>query len=109
MWYIRTAARLWANPDRSKVPEQYQFYAGITDYLVSLTWDQVCEVSLIGSPRTVADKLRFLHEDCGVNYLLLFYHFGRMDHDKVMRSIELFAREVIPQFATPAARRAASR
>jgi alkanesulfonate monooxygenase SsuD/methylene tetrahydromethanopterin reductase-like flavin-dependent oxidoreductase (luciferase family) len=99
MWYVRAAAHLWASPDRSKVPEQYRFYAGISDYLNALTWDQVRDVSLIGSPDTVARKLRYLHEECGVDYLLLFYHFGAMDHRKVMRSIELFAREVVPRFA----------
>jgi alkanesulfonate monooxygenase SsuD/methylene tetrahydromethanopterin reductase-like flavin-dependent oxidoreductase (luciferase family) len=99
MWYVRAAAHLWANPDRSKIPEQYQFYAGISDYLNALSWDEVRDVSLIGSPDTVAKKLRYLHEECGVDYLLLFYHFGYMDHRKVMRSIELFAREVAPRFA----------
>lgn len=98
MWYIRTAAKLWANPDRSRIPEQYQFYAGITDYLNSMTWDQVCEYSLIGSPQTVAEKLRYLNNECGLEYLLLFYHFGHMPHAKVMRSIELFAHEVMPEF-----------
>ncbi len=102
MWYIHAAAKLWANPDRTKIPEQYQFYAGITDYLNALTWEQVCEVSLIGSPATVTEKLRYLHDQCGVDYLLLFYHFGRLEHAKVLRSLELFAREVMPHFAASA-------
>ena len=35
----------------------------------------------------------------GVDYLLLFYHFGRLEHAKVLRSLELFAHEVMPAFA----------
>ena len=107
IWYVRAAARYWASPDKSKIPEQYQFYAGITDYLNSISWDQIFELSLMGSPQTVAKKLRFLHEECGLNYLLLFYHFGYMDHAKVMKSIELFAKKVIPEFRTSEQQRVA--
>ena len=34
-------------------------------------------------------------------------HFGGLDHAKVRRSMELFAREVMPHFRTDAPRRAA--
>ena len=54
--------------------------------------------TLMGSPATVLAKLR-PYEELGVDMISVWQEFG-MPHEEVMRSMELFAREVMPAFRT---------
>ena len=61
-------------------------------------YDELCETTLLhGSPTTVAARLRALQEQTGVTSLLLHYppYYG---HERAMRSIRLFAEQVMPEF-----------
>jgi alkanesulfonate monooxygenase SsuD/methylene tetrahydromethanopterin reductase-like flavin-dependent oxidoreductase (luciferase family) len=53
-------------------------------------------IVLVGNPDTMIDKIRYLHERCGIGHLLMMTHAGSMESSKVRRSLELFAREVYP-------------
>ena len=50
----------------------------------------------IGSPETCFKVLQYL-ADAGVDEALLFMQMYTTPHDKIMRSIELIAREVMPR------------
>jgi hypothetical protein len=63
---------------------------------------------LVGSPRTVRDRLTEIQKDLGIGVFVGGGRIGDMPHDKALHSAELFAREVIPHFRPPA-RRAAAR
>ena len=39
-----------------------------------------------------------LRDEHGIGYFGASMSFGRMEHAKVMRSMELFAKEVMPKF-----------
>ena len=52
--------------------------------------------NFVGSPQDVIDKILFQHEIFRHDRFLLQITVGAMPHDKVMRSIELFATEVAP-------------
>jgi alkanesulfonate monooxygenase SsuD/methylene tetrahydromethanopterin reductase-like flavin-dependent oxidoreductase (luciferase family) len=54
---------------------------------------------IAGSPATVRDYISRLQQETGVNTVLCQIVFGDMRFDDAARSIELFGREVIPQFA----------
>ena len=56
------------------------------------------ETFVVGSPQTVADKIARTVEDCGINYFNGLFTFGDFTHQEVMRSVELFAGEVMPAF-----------
>jgi probable LLM family oxidoreductase len=64
--------------------------------------------NFVGSPRDVIDKILFQHDIFQHDRFLLQITVGAMPHDKVMRSIELFATEVAPAVREEVARRAAS-
>jgi alkanesulfonate monooxygenase SsuD/methylene tetrahydromethanopterin reductase-like flavin-dependent oxidoreductase (luciferase family) len=68
-----------------------------------LDYDELVETTLLhGSPETVTERLRALEEQTGLASLLLHYppYYG---HEKALRSIELFAEQVMPAFrAAPA-------
>jgi len=51
---------------------------------------------IVGSPETVAKKVNQMIEETGINYFLGVFSYGNMAKDKAIRSMDLFAREVIP-------------
>ena len=52
--------------------------------------------AFFGTPDDVTDKIRAL-QAAGVEYFGCNFAFGNMPHEKVMRSMELFAKEVMPK------------
>lgn len=59
--------------------------------------DAVREGTMVaGSPATVRDKLEQQRHELGINYLLSYMMFGSMPLPAALRSLELFASEVMP-------------
>lgn len=58
----------------------------------------------IGDPKQLVANFRAL-EDAGVDQLILLQQSGRYRHEDICRSMELFAREVLPQFKEREAKR----
>ena len=54
--------------------------------------------AIIGTPDQCVAKIKQLQE-AGVNYFGCNFAFGGVDHGKVMSSMELFAKEVMPELA----------
>ena len=52
---------------------------------------------LRGTPEVVAERLKQV-QDAGINHVFGNFGFAGLPHHKVMRSIELFATEVMPHF-----------
>jgi alkanesulfonate monooxygenase SsuD/methylene tetrahydromethanopterin reductase-like flavin-dependent oxidoreductase (luciferase family) len=52
--------------------------------------------AVAGSPRTVIEFMRRQVEASGINYIVAQLMFGDLPHETTRRSIELYAREVIP-------------
>ena len=64
--------------------------------------------NFVGSPQQVIDKILFQHEIFRHDRFLLQFTVGALPHEKVMRSIELFATEVAPEVRGELARRASA-
>jgi alkanesulfonate monooxygenase SsuD/methylene tetrahydromethanopterin reductase-like flavin-dependent oxidoreductase (luciferase family) len=58
--------------------------------------DQVYEKALIGTPESCLARLRQLRDQHRVGYFGGNFGFGNLAHERVLRSMELFAREVMP-------------
>lgn len=54
---------------------------------------------IVGSPATVSAEIARQIDAIGVNYLIGSFYFGTMAHDDALRSIALFADQVMPAFA----------
>jgi alkanesulfonate monooxygenase SsuD/methylene tetrahydromethanopterin reductase-like flavin-dependent oxidoreductase (luciferase family) len=52
--------------------------------------------AVVGSPATVASRLRELHDELGFGQLIGLFALGDITHDRTERSMQLFAAEVIP-------------
>ncbi len=68
---------------RTKFPPTYEFLAA--------------NRAFIGSPDQCADQIQALY-DAGVRYFGCNFAFGGLPHEKQVKSMELFAREVMPRF-----------
>ncbi|MFN8525440.1 MAG: LLM class flavin-dependent oxidoreductase [Chloroflexota bacterium] len=57
------------------------------------------ETVLSGSPTTVRAQMARMLEESGCNYVLCVFAWGDLSHEDAMRSLRLFAGEVMPAFA----------
>jgi len=73
----------------------------MAERLGKINWDDLVRETLaFGSPDTVAAKIAEMRA-IGVGQILCWMSFGGLGQDKVRRSMELFAREVMPRFRGP--------
>ncbi len=54
---------------------------------------------VIGKPDTVIRQIQQIQEAVGISHFNCSFWFGDMDQRRVLKSMELFAREVMPAFA----------
>jgi luciferase family oxidoreductase group 1 len=54
---------------------------------------------VIGTPETVIRQITRLRELVGITHFNCSFWFGDLEHPRVLKSMELFAREVMPAFA----------
>jgi alkanesulfonate monooxygenase SsuD/methylene tetrahydromethanopterin reductase-like flavin-dependent oxidoreductase (luciferase family) len=69
--------------------------------LLRMSYDEVLEeLAVYGTPDVVADRLRELRETLGYSTLSVWMNSGgRVPHERVMRSMRLFADRVIPRLS----------
>ena len=99
LWY-QESFRKFVVPDRIEDahPSLQPGFRAMADKLSRVTWeDLVRETLAFGSPDTVARHIAYMRE-LGVGQVLCWMNFGGLPQDKIRRSMELFAREVMPRF-----------
>jgi alkanesulfonate monooxygenase SsuD/methylene tetrahydromethanopterin reductase-like flavin-dependent oxidoreductase (luciferase family) len=89
-------------PDLSLLPDSYAFHREAFRALDEPpeSFVDVIDAGLIlcGSPETVREQLERQVSLIEARQLGLWFAFGSLPHGKVMRSLELFSREVMPAF-----------
>jgi alkanesulfonate monooxygenase SsuD/methylene tetrahydromethanopterin reductase-like flavin-dependent oxidoreductase (luciferase family) len=60
--------------------------------------EQRQELMLFGNPDSVARKIKWMRDELGVRYVMCWMNMGGLEHEKVLRSMQLFATEVMPRF-----------
>jgi alkanesulfonate monooxygenase SsuD/methylene tetrahydromethanopterin reductase-like flavin-dependent oxidoreductase (luciferase family) len=96
-----------ASPVRGLPPREelnakgYGFYAsGALESLTRLSYEDVRkqEIGFIGTPPQVIEQIRRLREQAPIAELAIVTNFGGLEHWKVIKTQELFARHVLPAF-----------
>src|SRR5262249_41840513 len=66
------------------------------------TWEDLMDGHFIlaGSPATVREQLIYILKKLGTGIMLCLFQIGSMPHDLALKSINLFATEVMPQVRT---------
>ncbi len=101
MWY-QDSLRRFQIPDNieEQHPSLQPGFRAAVERFAKVTWEGlVAETVAFGSPDTVIRKLETMR-DMGVGQVLCWMNFGGLAQDKIRRSMELFAREVMPHFRT---------
>lgn len=73
----------------------WEAFEKIRDQMPAMGGDN--PTSAIGTPEQVREHMRVL-EDAGVDQVLLLHQGGKLRHDWNCESLELFAREIMPEF-----------
>jgi alkanesulfonate monooxygenase SsuD/methylene tetrahydromethanopterin reductase-like flavin-dependent oxidoreductase (luciferase family) len=90
----------WRSTFRNGGSEVYQQLDGFRRTRTTLppSFEQIVERrAFFGTPDQVAAKIRAVQEE-GIEYFGATFAIGNMEHKKAMRSMELFAKEVMPRF-----------
>jgi len=87
-WY-RSITKLWHDHDDHSVDGLF-------------TWETATQhqTMIFGSPARVREQMGQLIEESGCNYVICSFAWGSLPHQQTLRSLRLFAREVMPGFQT---------
>ena len=102
LWY-QDSFRRFVIPERIEDthPSLQPGFRAMAERLASISWEGlVRETVAFGSPDTVARHIETMR-GLGVGQVLCWMNFGGLPPEKVRRSMELFAREVMPRFRRP--------
>ncbi len=70
---------------------------GSLEMITSLA-DHLEERAIIGTPRDCRRRLAEVREEWGIEHIAFYFHAGARDIARARRGLELFAREVMPEF-----------
>ncbi len=99
MWY-QDSLRRFQVPERIEDthPSLQPGFRAAAERFAKVSWEGlVAETLAFGSPDTVARHIETMRE-MGVGQILCWMNFGGLPQDKIRRSMELFAKEVMPRF-----------
>jgi alkanesulfonate monooxygenase SsuD/methylene tetrahydromethanopterin reductase-like flavin-dependent oxidoreductase (luciferase family) len=99
MWY-QDSFRRFVIPDRIEDahPTLQPGFRAMAEKLGKVTWDALrAETVAFGAPDTVARHIEAMGA-LGIGQVLCWMNFGGLPQARIRRSMELFAREVMPRF-----------
>ena len=99
MWY-HDSLRRFQVPERIEDahPSLQPGFRAAAERFAKVTWEGlVAETVAFGSPDTVAKHIENMR-DMGIGQVLCWMNFGGLPQDRIRRSMELFARDVMPRF-----------
>jgi alkanesulfonate monooxygenase SsuD/methylene tetrahydromethanopterin reductase-like flavin-dependent oxidoreductase (luciferase family) len=72
-------------------------FRSVLERLTSIP-DHVEERAIVGTPRDCRRRLAEVREEFGIEHMALYLHAGARDITRARQGLELFAREVMPEF-----------
>jgi alkanesulfonate monooxygenase SsuD/methylene tetrahydromethanopterin reductase-like flavin-dependent oxidoreductase (luciferase family) len=60
--------------------------------------DNLEERAIVGTPQDCRRRLAELRDEFGIEHIALYFHAGARDMSRARRQMELFAKEVMPEF-----------
>jgi alkanesulfonate monooxygenase SsuD/methylene tetrahydromethanopterin reductase-like flavin-dependent oxidoreductase (luciferase family) len=93
---FRASARAWTGRQSG----QYKAYSGLEQMLEEITYERVLAETraIIGDPGDAARQIQYVRDTFGEVHASFQINFGVMEEPRARRSIELFARDVMPRF-----------
>ena len=98
MWFYNS---LLGHTVRSGVekqdPQQFKHQREQMRQRADMSYEEIVERELIGDPEYVARRIQEF-QDVGVKYFILWTTFGGLEKAKALRTLEMFAKHVMPHF-----------
>lgn len=100
LWYYRTIAKYIAPPAGQAPVEGYEVYAKTRDLAATISWEQLLEAGAVicGDRDHCIERIGQLRDLYGITELLCWTRLGGLDSRKVMKSMSLMEKHVIPYF-----------
>jgi len=100
LWYYRTIAKYVAPPAGQEPIKTYEMYAATRDLAASITWDQLLGAGAVicGDRDYCREHIEKVRDRFGINLFLCWTRLGGLDHRKVLKSMDLMQKYVIPHF-----------
>jgi len=104
IWYYRTIAKYIAPPAGEVPVKSYELYAKTRELAANINWEQLLEAGAVicGDRDHCIAEISKMEQRYGFTQLLCWTRLGGLDHAKVLRSMELMQKYVIPHFKNPA-------
>ncbi|MBT3536040.1 MAG: LLM class flavin-dependent oxidoreductase [Rhodospirillaceae bacterium] len=98
IWYHELFQKVLPGAPGKKIHKGYEIYDVVRKNHAKVTYDDLAEWgSAFGDPEQVADRIVTYAQEAGVNHWMAEMKFGGMSHEDTMRSMRLFATEVMPR------------
>ena len=100
VWFVNKAEELYRPWQGRDVPDSYKYAVNaVQQERVDKTAQDHLDSGAfaMGNPDTVIKVMR-KYQEAGVDQVLCFMQMGNLDHFRIMESIKLFGRQVIPYF-----------
>jgi alkanesulfonate monooxygenase SsuD/methylene tetrahydromethanopterin reductase-like flavin-dependent oxidoreductase (luciferase family) len=108
VWFYHLLATLLPGAPGRPKPAGYEHYPRQPEELSKVTVDDVWERgTCFGSPERVTELMRMYMRRTGTTHWMAQMRIGGLEHAKVMRSMELFAKHVMPALKEEEAQSAA--
>lgn len=100
IWYYRTIAKYIAPPAGKEPVKTYELYSTTRDLAANISWDQLLSAGAVicGDPDHCIQEITKMQARYGITQLLCWTRLGGLDHKKVLKSMELMQKYVIPHF-----------
>ena len=96
-WFFETQESIVKPPDWQDIPDQYQYYRRAFSKYSKIDYEfAATNQMLFGTAETVTRRMRELRDELDLNYFMCQFAIGNLPHEKVVRSMERFARDVMP-------------
>jgi alkanesulfonate monooxygenase SsuD/methylene tetrahydromethanopterin reductase-like flavin-dependent oxidoreductase (luciferase family) len=100
VWFVNMAEKLYAPWQGRQVPDSYKFaVSAIQQERTGKTFADHMQSGAfaMGNPASVIKVLE-KYQEAGVDQILCFMQMGNLAHARIMNSITLFGRHIIPAF-----------
>lgn len=100
MWYYRTIAKYVAPPAGHEPVKTYELYAKTRELASTVSWEQLLAAGAVicGDRDHCIEEIAKIQRHFGITQLLCWTRLGGLDSHKVMKSMELMQKYVIPEF-----------
>lgn len=98
MWYFRTISKYVSPPAGVPAVRGYEMYTKTRDLTATAKWEDFLarKAVICGPPDYVAEELAQAQQKYGFTDLLCWTRLGGLDHQKVLRSMDLMSTKVFP-------------